>query len=90
MRPQRRLSVIIDRQDAIAFLSQPINVEAIRGLQSLLKNVKDVSSILARVRYSIALFPPSPHYRRTAKASAGDWSNIYKVVKGSKIGVTDL
>lgn len=59
MRPQRRLSVIMDRQDAIAFLSQPINVEAIRGLQSLLKNVKDVSSILARVRYSIALFPPS-------------------------------
>lgn len=59
MRPQRRLSVIMDRQDAIAFLSQPINVEAIRALQSLLKSVKDVSSILARVRYSIALFPPS-------------------------------
>ncbi|XP_032221965.2 mutS protein homolog 5 isoform X2 [Nematostella vectensis] len=66
LRPTRDILVLTERQKAITFFTTPRNIDLIASLQDCLKNVKNVSRILVRMK--------------TAQASITDWQALYKTV----------
>ncbi|KAK3747589.1 hypothetical protein QZH41_015825 [Actinostola sp. cb2023] len=75
MRPTRNLEVIQQRQMAIVFFMAPRNQELVASLQDCLKNIKNISRILSRMK--------------TAQASVTDWQALYKTVYNA-VYLTDI
>ncbi|KXJ15947.1 MutS protein-like 5 [Exaiptasia diaphana] len=75
MRPTRNLDVLKQRQTAIGFFMASRNQELVASLQDCLKNMKNISRILSRMK--------------TAQASVTDWQALYKTVYNA-VYLTDL
>ncbi|XP_031553158.1 mutS protein homolog 5-like [Actinia tenebrosa] len=75
MRPTRNIEVLSQRQKAINFFMLPRNQELVSSLQDCLKNIKNISRILSRMK--------------TAQASVTDWQALYKTVYNA-IYIADL
>ncbi|XP_052776091.1 mutS protein homolog 5-like [Mya arenaria] len=65
-RPLKNAEKINSRQTAIAYLNNPQHVELVLSLEDAVKNMKNISKILARML--------------TSQASIGDWQALYKTV----------
>ncbi|XP_055359031.1 mutS protein homolog 5 isoform X2 [Betta splendens] len=69
LRPTQDLAVLFRRQDVIRFFSSPRNSDILGTLQSSLRNIKNIPTLLRRMSLS--------HTKVT------DWKNLYKMVQSA-------
>lgn len=53
LRPSTQASVIESRLDGVSFFVEPSLASAVKELQSFLKGIRDLSTIVVRIRYLI-------------------------------------